>query len=191
MAVIIHFIISCWILDMSEDRRTKKTLASIRNAMIECLQTTPVEKVTVKQICDVADINRSTFYVYYPDQMVLYQQLENEFLESLDKELFDLHINAISYEEHFRRLVHCYSENDMLFMTMLKSRSKAFKAAQHAFINKYHFMDDMIKESDRLYALEFYMSGINSVVSSWIEKGKKQSENYIASLLLKLIRSDF
>ncbi len=179
----------CWII-MGEDRRTRKTLAAIRSAMIECLQTTPVEKVTVKSICERADINRSTFYVYYQDQMVLYQQLENEFLDRLEKEMFNLHSNATKYEEHMRRLVHCYSENDMLYMTMLKSRSKVFKAAQREFSRKYHFMDRFIAEQDRDLALEYYMDGINGVVSSWIESGKKQSEEYIAAFLLKLTKNE-
>ncbi len=176
---------------MGKDRRTRKTLTAIHNAMLECLQTTPIEKVTVKQICEAADINRSTFYVYYQDQMVLYQQLENEFIEKLDNVMFKLHSNTTTYEEHLRNLVHCYSENDMLFMTMLKSRNKAFKATQHQFITKYHFMEDFIKESDRELALEYYMNGINGVICSWIEGGKRQSEEYIASLLMKLTKSDF
>ena len=176
---------------MSEDRRTKKTLNAIHDAMIQCLQTTPVEKVTVTQICKLADINRSTFYVYYQDQMELYQQLETEFIGKLDKEMSNLSSNVTTYEEHFRRLVHCYSENDMLYMTMLKSRSKAFKAAQREFIDKYHFMNSLIKESDRIMALDYYMNGFNGVVSAWIESGKKQSEDYIASFLIKLTKSDF
>ena len=176
---------------MGEDRRTRKTMAAIHSAMIECLQTTPIEKVTVKQICDVADINRSTFYVYYQDQMMLYQQLENEFLQKLDSVMFNLHANNTSYDEHLRDIVHCYSENDMLYMTMLKSRSKVFKAAQGQFIEKYHFMDSIIKNSDRALALEYYTDGINGVISSWIEGGKKQSEEYIASFLYKLTKSQF
>ncbi|MBR2281315.1 MAG: TetR/AcrR family transcriptional regulator [Spirochaetales bacterium] len=175
---------------MGEDRRTKKTLTAIRNAMIKCLQTTPVEKVTVKQICEVADINRSTFYVYYQDQMALYQQLEGEFLEKLDTIMFDLKANVTSDEEHIHNIVHCYSMNAMLYMTMLKSRSKAFRDAQLRFVRKYHFLDGLFNETERQYALEYYMNAINGVVSSWIEGGKKQSEDYIASFLIRLTKAD-
>jgi len=158
--------------------------------MIQCLQTTPIEKGTVKQICDVADINRSTFYVYYQDQMVLYQQLESEFLEKLDNEMFNLKNNATNYEEHLGRLVHCYSENDMLYMTMLKSRSKVFKAAQSEFVEKYHFMDHLIKESDRMMALDYYMNGINGVISSWIEFLFGEKDRTVPVQPLPVLKSD-
>lgn len=49
------------------DRRTKYTLKTIKETFLDLLQENNINKITVKEICDNADINRATFYRYYTD----------------------------------------------------------------------------------------------------------------------------
>ncbi len=51
----------------SEDRRTKYTRRTIRDALMELLNTKPYSKITVTEICRKAEINRGTFYIHYYD----------------------------------------------------------------------------------------------------------------------------
>ena len=44
------------------DRRTRKTKEILTHIFIDLLKKHPIEKITVKELCDLADINRSTFY---------------------------------------------------------------------------------------------------------------------------------
>ncbi|WP_286946022.1 TetR/AcrR family transcriptional regulator [Acetobacterium sp. UBA5834] len=43
---------------------------------MELMETRPISKISVKMICETADINRSTFYAHYADQYALLTQLE-------------------------------------------------------------------------------------------------------------------
>ena len=52
---------------MATDRRTKYTKSVIRQALFDLLKEKPLNKITVTDICKMADINRSTFYSYYED----------------------------------------------------------------------------------------------------------------------------
>ncbi len=61
-----------------QDRRTRKTQAAIKKAFFRLMKEKPIEKITVLQICNEADIGRGTFYLHYHDIYDLYQQLENE-----------------------------------------------------------------------------------------------------------------
>ena len=72
---------------MPEDRRVRKTRQRIQEAMLRCLQTTPLQSVTVKAICAEADINRSTFYAHYADPFVLYEELQAKTVEELSHSL--------------------------------------------------------------------------------------------------------
>ena len=56
------------------DLRVVKTLAQIDRALLECLEQTPLQKLTVDQLCQQAMINRSTFYKYYQDKYDLMDQ---------------------------------------------------------------------------------------------------------------------
>lgn len=66
---------------MATDRRTKYTKNVIRQALMELLKEKPISKITVTDICKLADINRSTFYSYYEDVYALMTQMQNELFE--------------------------------------------------------------------------------------------------------------
>ncbi len=51
----------------ASDRRTKYTRKVIRDALMELLKTKPYAKITVTEICRLAEINRGTFYIHYYD----------------------------------------------------------------------------------------------------------------------------
>ena len=47
---------------MKTDARVRYTVHMIQNVFLELLKEKPVAKITVKEICEHAEINRSTFY---------------------------------------------------------------------------------------------------------------------------------
>ena len=68
---------------MATDRRTKYTKSVIRQALFDLLKEKPLNKITVTDICKMADINRSTFYSYYEDVYALLTQIHNELFENI------------------------------------------------------------------------------------------------------------
>ena len=65
------------------DIRIEKTEKAIRNAFIELRSGKPLEKITVKELCQLAYINKSTFYSHYEDIYALSDALELETLASI------------------------------------------------------------------------------------------------------------
>lgn len=59
-----------------EDKRVEKTKALIKNTFLELSKTSDIEKITVKAICDHANIHRGTFYYHYLDVFDLAEKLE-------------------------------------------------------------------------------------------------------------------
>ena len=74
---------------MKTDARVRYTRMRIREAFFECLEKKPINKITVKEICDIAEINRATFYTHYADQFELMQKLEEEVLEGMQQSIKD------------------------------------------------------------------------------------------------------
>lgn len=68
---------------MTIDRRIRKSQIAIRDAFIELLQHQQLEQVTVQQIADLSDVNRSTFYTHYYDKYDLLEKLEDQQLEEI------------------------------------------------------------------------------------------------------------
>jgi len=59
------------------DERTRRTCERLGMALITLMQEQPIEKVTVQDVLDRAEVGRSTFYVHYRDKDdLLFSQLE-------------------------------------------------------------------------------------------------------------------
>ena len=69
------------------DLRTERTKRSIGNAFLELRKQKPLEKISVKELAELAYINKATFYTHYHDIYDLADQSENEFMESVIAEL--------------------------------------------------------------------------------------------------------
>lgn len=73
------------------DLRIEKTKQSITNTFIALRSKKPLEKITIKELCEQARINKSTFYSHYSDIYALSDALETEVVHSV--------IAAISHPE--------------------------------------------------------------------------------------------
>ena len=70
------------------DLRIEKTEKAIKNAFIELRAKKPLEKISVKELCAEACINKSTFYSHYADIYALSEAIERETVLSLIRILF-------------------------------------------------------------------------------------------------------
>ncbi|MDN5611768.1 MAG: TetR/AcrR family transcriptional regulator, partial [Staphylococcus equorum] len=75
---------------MPEDRRVRKTKSAIKNAFIQLLEEKELEKITIQNITQLADVNRGTFYLHYEDKYILLSDMEDEFISRLaDRIVFE------------------------------------------------------------------------------------------------------
>ena len=58
------------------DIRIEKTKTALHNTFLELRSRKPLEKITIKELCEKAQINKSTFYSHYKDIYDLSDQLE-------------------------------------------------------------------------------------------------------------------
>lgn len=65
------------------DLRVKKTRANIINSFLTLRSHKPLERITVKELSDMAQINKATFYLHYKDIYDLSETLENELFENI------------------------------------------------------------------------------------------------------------
>lgn len=65
------------------DLRIERTRRSIINAFIELRSKKPIERITIKELAELAFINKATFYSHYKDIYDLSEQLENETLDMI------------------------------------------------------------------------------------------------------------
>lgn len=65
------------------DMREKKTRQSIRNAFLQLRAHTPLERITVKELAELAQISKATFYLHYHDIYDLSEQMQSEVIRMM------------------------------------------------------------------------------------------------------------
>ena len=81
-----------------EDRRVRRTKKLLTQALTQLLQEKQINEITVKELTDLADMNRGTFYLYYKDIFDMLEKLSEKGSQLTLRELFD---NAV--QEAFKQ----------------------------------------------------------------------------------------
>ena len=69
-----------------DDKRILKTKKILKQTFMDMLSKKSFEKITVKSICENADISRITFYSHYDDKYDLVSDISEDLLNSAQKE---------------------------------------------------------------------------------------------------------
>lgn len=111
---------------MAEKKEYRSAIRSrrfIRQAFLELLREKAFEKITVTDIVNRADINRSTFYAHYTDVRALMEEIQNEFIErslALVKEM-DFQDLLHSPVPFLRKLIEIANESRELYTIVGKT----------------------------------------------------------------------
>jgi len=76
-------------MEVLEDRRARKTRKAIQNAFMKLMLKKDISRITIKDISDTADINRSTFYLHYYDIYEVFEDIEKDTVHTIFDKLKD------------------------------------------------------------------------------------------------------
>ena len=93
------------------DKRIEKTKVLIKDTFLSLSLTVPAEKITVKAICDKANINRGTFYYHYLDVPDLIEKLGTDAADRLAQAILKRYDFDGETSELLEDLFHCLKEN--------------------------------------------------------------------------------
>jgi AcrR family transcriptional regulator len=173
------------------DRRVKYTKMALKQSLLELMKNQPIEKITVKDICEGADINRGTFYTHYSDPYGLLESIENElFNEILTSIESSLKVGVISLllAEIFKSIKKngdlcriLFSEfGDKEFLRRIVYIAHDRSIAEW----KRHIPEADERELELLYT--FYASGSVAIIQQWIQNGMKESPETIQMFIEKI-----
>ena len=69
------------------DARVRYTRRVLKDSFLLLLKEKPVNKITVKRVCELAEVNRATFYSHYNDCFDLLENIEKELLQAFKESL--------------------------------------------------------------------------------------------------------
>lgn len=177
------------------DRRVRRTKTLLTDALFSLLQEKSYKDITVKELCDTADINRGTFYLHYKDIYDMVEQLEQEVLYEL-RQLIAAHTpNALhtnpapiiydifnfvgEHQELYRALLG--SNGDISFLSQVKLMFRDWLLDLYA---------PLLSEKDLTQFEHFYSyvaAGCVGLVESWLTSDNPESVSEIADLASNIV----
>ena len=125
------------------DLRITKTKKAIINSFLSIRAKKPLEKISVKELCEMAMINKSTFYSHYGDIYELSDSLENEVVLSVIRSMDHPEFIMENSGEFTRQLFLGYQSQDHLIRILFSDNrssllvSKIDKALKELVFEKY------------------------------------------------------
>lgn len=104
-------------------RNYEKTEDSIKEALIELYRKKgTINKITVKELCEVANISRSTFYLHYNDLISIFESVGEKFVESLKRMVIELSKKRpTDFSNYFKEIFRLLEESSELIKIGLSS----------------------------------------------------------------------
>ena len=106
------------------DLREKKTERAIRNAFLELRSRKPLEKITVKELAERAEISKATFYLHYCDIYALSEKLQDEVVQDILRDVTNDEASLLDMNQTARRLSESFASYQNL-IDILFSGSQA------------------------------------------------------------------
>ncbi|MCI9539322.1 MAG: TetR/AcrR family transcriptional regulator [Eubacterium sp.] len=179
---------------MGIDARTRYTKMMIRESFIQLLKEQPVSKITVTKICEIAEINRATFYKYYEDAFDLLQKLEQELLEEILNSLSQF--EQLSIRESFIQLLEHLKKRGEWFQIIGSSHGDpqfASRILSVCYENASFLIQKFFPHltgTQKKWLYYFLAHGYGGLLGCWLDNGLQEPTEEIArfaeELLLKV-----
>lgn len=175
------------------DARIQYTKMAIRNSFFELLKKNPLEKITVKSICDSAEINRTTFYKYYENPFDLLSQIEVEVLDGLQEKISNLEKTKLS--EIFLIVLEDLVKRKNMYLTLFSEngdemfKKKLFDMCYTENMENIKKDYPKLDEEKQKWLYYFIAEGCIGIVNQWIKNDMEKPPLEVATFLEKLVFS--
>lgn len=176
-----------------DDRRVKYTKMVLKESFLKLLGEKDITKITIKEICEGADINRATFYAHYSDQFDLLHKIEDELFENISAYLSEhtYDTGEAGTVDMVERIFVYIKENAQLCKLLLSERGDLDlqKRIMMLVYNKYideQIARSVITRNDAEYIYAYTITGCVGVVQKWLYDDMKKSIRSLSELLVKL-----
>ncbi|MBQ4382778.1 MAG: TetR/AcrR family transcriptional regulator [Oscillospiraceae bacterium] len=174
--------------NVKDNRRVQYTKTALKKSLLVLLKEKPVDRITVKELCAGADLNRGTFYTYYSSPMELLEEIENDFYVDilLSVTAFRKADDIVSiFEEAVAALRQRRELSEALFG---KNGDDAFlqklvDVARETCLTHWRRLVPEAGETKLNMMYDFCSYGCMKVVREWLQAGAKEEPRVVAQFL--------
>ena len=169
-------------------------------ALLLLLEKKEYDFITVKEICEKAGVNRSTFYLHYEsiDELLVetIELINNRFLSAFNNKVIDPKSSSknelfliedkylipyLTFVKDYKKIYKLVHNKPHIFNNQ-KAYKELYKNLFEVILDKYGVLDE-----EKEYVFTYFSFGTLAIINKWIEKDCKEDIYTIANLIKKLI----
>lgn len=178
------------ILTGNEDLRVVKTIEAIKRSFSELICEKPYGRITVKELCERAQINKKTFYNYYETMDALVAEMQDEMSAGYLKRIAGLElpkdlseVNRIFFEYSIEQ--GAAYERITLDTSWEKVRNQMIQT-----VNDYSWQKSVsyqrLSSFEKTLLLSFIRGTTLAAYRKWVEDGKQMPIDEVLTILNRL-----
>jgi len=176
------------------------TAVRFDKALLSLLERKPFAYITIREICETAGVNRSTFYLHYENTSDLLKETTAYVLgnfnsyfsvdaERITVKFADCDLQDLKFvnEKYLHPYLSFIKENQRVFSAVL-SQPTAFDSKtifQRLFDNIFKPILDRFHypREQQNYVMLFYLNGITAIITEWLKDGCQKSIEDISAII--------
>ena len=179
-----------------EDRRVRRTKKLLTQALTELLQKKQINEITVKELTDLADMNRGTFYMYYKDIFDMLEKIEDELFQKLDV-IAQSHEHGDPTQQVKPILLDLFrfiEENQEMCRVLLSPNGdmnflhRLYEAIRERGLEIWKDQMGSLGEKEFDYRYSFVIFGCAGMIRAWVNRSCQETDMQMAELADRMIR---
>lgn len=177
-------------MNHKDNRRVKITKQIFQDTLLELLHTQSIHEISIRTLCEKADLNRSTFYKYYGSQYDLLKEMEDEMLHQITQ-VFSQETPISAYKEQITKLLTFALEHERLCKLLFNAnidpdfpkRVFAFPAINQAL----SIATKGASQKQASYKQDFHFYGGYQVIKRWLNSEDRESPEEMAEFFMQFM----
>ena len=178
-------------MNVKDNQRTRLSKKLFQNAILELLEEKGgIEKISVRELCAKAELNRSTFYAHYAEPREVLAEAEEDVLRETAEHLRKIGAQKTGGgKEYVSSFLRYIRENDRVFRVLLVTAADpAFKSRfiQLSLLSLFEHMQLTMDEEKQQYVYSYLLNGSFGIITQWIRSDYAAAVPELVELLFTL-----
>ena len=165
-----------------ENQRIILTKKLLKDSLLKLLNKKDILSISIKELCELSGINRSSFYRHYDNISDLLDEIVDDIINMIIKtneSASNDPENALSYISDTIEFFFKNTEYDSLIKSSSFVLDKLFKKVENE-LNKNRYL------KNNKYLINYLINGSYGVIKDWIKNGRREDSKEIANIIYKL-----
>lgn len=185
-------------MNKPNNRRVQITKRMLKESLLEMLEQTNISNISVRSLCEEANVNRSTFYKHYTSQYDVFNEMQNDFLLQIEQCFQQNNEEGFSYQDTLTKKL-AYMKENMRLCKVLIGKNVASNFKQQLLNIPYIKQELSLNickgsEAEMKYKKEFIISGSYHIIVRWLNDSCPEAPEQVSAIILditnKALRQD-